>query len=320
MAKKDVKYSDTGLACLKALQLNADITLSELSKITGINTNSLKYWKKKAINDGVIYKRRLVNRHHFRNLLFTLIININYKDLASRIKFERAIIRVKEVRFFVRLGGGSQYFLFITTPYPIDELIYSINNIENIDLLEKSISIISGQTLYRRDYLADINLEDSPNSIRIDEEVDKSYSLDSLDEEILTSLEDNINYSLNQLSENIAVPYNTLKSRINKLKISGYLKGTVYGIHVNKLGILQTRIFITLSRINLDIINKINNFCLNNKNIIFCNRTIGEWDFSLIHEHRNPSELRDTIDEISFTFSDILRKVTFFDQEEYLKP
>jgi Lrp/AsnC family leucine-responsive transcriptional regulator len=171
---------------------------------------------------------------------------------------------------------------------------------------EKVISILVSTNVFSRDYFIDIKSKIESKKIMDNSE---KVELDKLDMEILKIISVNSRKSLVDLADKLHSTVRIVQYRIKQMEKKGVISGYRISIDYNKLGIKFYKCFLYLGNSDLKKVNELENYFLNNKNIIHDVKVLGNWDYEPEFEVFSEEEFEKILGEMKDKFSDIISKM-----------
>ena len=154
------------------------------------------------------------------------------------------------------------------------------------------------------------------------EKITEIETIDKTDMKILSALYANARETTVNLAKLVGLTPDAVQYRIKRLTEKGFILGYTAWFDAKKLGFNYYKILIGFRSITKEKEKQFLNFCIENDNIIFLNKTIGSWDIELDIVVRDNMELHEFMREIKTKFGDIIGKHTFISavEERMLNP
>ena len=108
------------------------------------------------------------------------------------------------------------------------------------------------------------------------------YKIDKKDRRILTVLNNNCRESNTKIGKTIGLSRDSIAYRINNLEKEGIIENYTIEINYKKLGYVAYSFAVKLQNVSQEIEEKIINFLVKNKKIVFIERTLSKYDLAFI--------------------------------------
>lgn len=177
---------------------------------------------------------------------------------------------------------------------------------KNFDFVsQKNIATIVKSKQYTRSFL----LEDKKKI-----EFKKSYGgtpkeipFDRIDNAILKIIANNPKIKNMEIGSKLQIDRNTAKNRINRMINEGLIIGFRAWFEVMKADYHSFKLIIRLKQVKKETEDKLLSFARANKNIIYFNKILGDWDFEYDIETRNEEEFYELLTKIKNLFPQDIR-------------
>lgn len=194
-----------------------------------------------------------------------------------------------------------------------DEVISDLKEKFRDKITDLEISLYCETYHFNRDYLLESHIKQRQIIKTGGGTIEK---IDLLDEKILNSLYNDARKSILDISKEIKTPPRTIAYRIKQLEEKKIIVGYNINVQTTKIGYVYYKLNIILSK-NAKF-SEILQFALNNKNVIYLDRTIGIYDLQLNLEVKDSEELQKIIEDIKNKFGGI-KELSWFQIEKYIK-
>jgi DNA-binding Lrp family transcriptional regulator len=284
------------LACA---QLNADLSIVDIAKITRIPQSQVRALLGRLLDTEVAHKLWYVNPYALGHTLYNLWFTVSAAKSRDRARLEAYMRSSSQVVFFVELAGRFQYSASLQTK----SLLELANFLQDLSakfgacFTEKSTSTILE--------LTDLPLvkrwrpPQASHSITI--AVDSPVvPIDEASQAILEQLATNPAASLNEISRALGAPHSTVAYRFNQLRLQGVIAGCRYFIDFLKLGYSFCYHQITLAGANRSESEDLIDFLIKHPAVYFYQRCIGTWDLevgTVTREHSMQAEFIRTLSD-----------------------
>jgi len=298
-----LKLSDRECKILSSIQLQADASVSKISKETGCKEHGVRYSISKLFDLEVLARRSIIDLSKMGIFEYPLFFSTTYENSAAEKRLVRAIKKSTKIATTFELGGDFQFGLVICAKdvLDVDETIDYLKKIPGVGIKNQTLGVRLESTLFRRKHLSDHKSTRDYISYARSKEV---YKIDAIDKLIISGLSSNKNSSRRELCRKIGLPQSTFEDRLKKLEKNKVLLAHVYGIDLKKTGIQHYRLLIYSRGDNAACYGSLRDFCSKQKNITCLHRCLGPWQFELVAE---VSDARDAL-RISRGINDLFPK------------
>src|SRR3989339_213983 len=292
---------------LYLLDLNSKLKESDLAKQLGTSKQVINYRIKRFENEGIIKKFQSVL--NLESLGISIYANIYFKIIGADKKKETEILDllVKNDKVgYVALLGGRFDLSIVLVAKNIQELEDALNEIVKRFPDELKEHIISLRTIglkFHKKYLFQDRNEENKKILTKENHLVK---IDELDTKILRELSKNSRESIVSISEKLKEPFSTIRIRIKNLEEKRVIAGYSLLFDLNKIGMLNYKIFIKTKDKSEEAYKKLVGFAKAYKNITWFFKTLGEHDFELRVEVESQEKYQEIVKEIRSEFSSIV--------------
>lgn len=130
------------------------------------------------------------------------------------------------------------------------------------------------------------------------------YTIDTKDIELLLELSHNARGSLFELSSKLDIPYTTIRRKVDLLRKSGYLIEHRIALNYDALGYSLQGILLKV--VKRDVIEKIENFFIHTKGVIWAARCIGSVDYLIYFASISFDEFHQFISQLKSDFGNTI--------------
>lgn len=315
MLKFDVKTKKL----LLALDYDARLSLPILSKITGMSQQLVKYHLNKLEKEGVIRGYRIVleigKLGFFAYRVYFQLQQLNPENETKLINYFK---NHENVLWFVSTQGRFDLEVLIMARNSIhfDQILKDMISKWGICLTQYfiSLSVINyhfSKSYFlnkKRDYILPPFIGSEPEKEVIDE----------LDYKIISLLSKDARTPFYQIGKKVGISYNTVKERVEKLKKKGIVQGYRTWIDTFKLGYKYYKVMISFQSLSKELDKELYSFCLQELNVIYFIKCIGEWHYEIDGEFINDEEFRGMLRKLRNHFSSKLKSFeTLLIYDEY---
>ncbi len=313
------RLSDNEKAIINACYLNADLSLAEISKITGIRSHVVNYSLQKLKDEGIIKKQVFISTYALGYYQGEIYFSLSTGDQAKIKKLERTLCSSDIVPWVGTYGGEFQYGM----TFCIKEIkdIFSLSK----DLFKGQESIIRDTAFSIRNFYKEYSLKNlvvakkQKTSHLSFGEVSEISKIDSLDHEILKFMSEFPEVSTRRLAEKLGLPASSIYLRQESLKKRGILIGYSYVVNFSKLGLLTYLYILKLKTLETKILVALEKFAEAHPDVIYMTKSYGAWDVKIGVNVWQASDSVRILQEIYNEFGDSISNSKTLSAFEYLK-
>lgn len=290
------------------LDLNSRSKEIDLARKLRTSKQVVNYRIKRLISERIIKKFQTVL--NLDSLGINVYSNVYFKLSASKSKEEeilRFLVNNENVGYVALLGGRFDLSIVLVAK-DIQQLEDNLNEIINKypeELKEYTLSLRTFGVKFTKKYLLERGIETK----KILAKESKIEKIDKLDKDILQFLSPNSRFSIVEISDKLKVPFSTVRLRIKSLENKGVIAGYSILPDLNKLGMLNYKLFIKVKDKSEAAYKKLFSFSETQKNIIWFFKTLGEHDYELRIEVENQEKYHELVKEIRSNFPEIINEV-----------
>ena len=285
---------------LYELDKNSKQTVSQISKKIRLNPNTTHFRIERLISEGYIrsfYPIIDISRLGY----FSVRVYFSFHNTKNETEEQiiQHLIKNECVAVVARLD--TIYDVMISV---IVKNIYEFSNFWNEFkskyrkyIVDEKINTFSGLVYYQRKYLSSTK----ENIIKQTLGQEKIIEIDEEDKSIISVLSNNSRISSIEIYKKTGINPRTIINRINKLENEGIIQNYRVDIDIEKLGYKYYKINLKVE--DYENIKNLVAFCEFNKNVVFVDYTIGEYDFEMDIEIDNVEALHKIINEIKYLVS-----------------
>ncbi|MBS3090858.1 Lrp/AsnC family transcriptional regulator [Candidatus Pacearchaeota archaeon] len=314
MIKEYTLPDKTDLRLIAELDENSRQPISRIARRLRINQNTLQFRLKRLIEEKVIlgfYPSIDVSKLGY--IAFRVYFNFINTDPLEEEKILNELIKENICTIVAELEANYDA-MFMATVKNIQEFYHFWNQFKSKYrkfIENEQISIISRVDHFKRNYLSDIPRKGAEsvgqsNQIKIDEG----------DKKILSFLVKNSRMSALEISAKTQIPPRTVIHKIKQLEKKRIILGYRVNINLNKISYQYFKLNIKLSNTNQ--IKELEAYCKQNRNVIFIDYTISDWDFELDLEVENKQKLVEFVKSLKTKFP-IFKKIEIITFSKYHK-
>lgn len=312
-----MKLTDKELQILSLVELNADQPTTKLQKLTGLRSHTIHYALHKLETAGIIRRVPFINMHVLGYQDYAIYFSLAALDQHKRDDLISTLTKSHFITFLAEFGGDLQYGL----------AVYAKNVLEFLDFLNaisekfkdvffhKSFSIRISLTRFSRQYL----YPDTPRQALGGTLTKETIKIDAIDEKILAALTEMSTLSYREMAERLKLPFSTFHARVQALERRQILGGHTLFIDTNKLGLHMFELLVYAKGLNPQLRDQVYDFCFAHPNTTYFVHCIGEWDFEIGLEVKDPSEANNFVQGLYEKFGADLQTVKILPMFKYLK-
>lgn len=298
---------------LRELDINAKQSISEIGKKILLNKNTVNYRMNRLEKEGIItgYTATINNvalgYNSFR--VYLDFLNTTEKEESEIIEYLKSQ-KIIGVVATIDQGHDLAFISWTKDPYEFDSFWTTFKEKFKQNIWKEEVSFFSEVYHFKRNYLT---TETSPKY----EFIGKTpvQKIDELDMKILQTLVKNARTLLIDIAENLKTPPRTIAARIKKLEQNQIIQGYRVNINLEKIGYEYHKLNITLDQ--LENYDSLLTFAKNNKNVIYLDKSISNYDLEIDIEVKDKTELKKLINEIKQKFK--VREIQILTFEKYHK-
>jgi DNA-binding Lrp family transcriptional regulator len=303
---------------LASCLLDADGSDKELGEKSGLSQHATRNVRSSLLRRGLISPFYHIDLYALGFLNFTTFFNRGAESSAGQRRLEQSMMTLPRVLGFNRMGGGYRYMLWFWAKqvHEAEELFTTLRPTEAGAHFEKTVRLAFDWTVFTPRYLSDAPLRRA--AIHMTSKT-PLVSLDKTDDEILRALSTTPGASLPTIARTLSLPTSTLQYRIDKLKERRIIRGKLYRLATDKIGVQSYRVLIVdrgMSEAQKDLFRKEITQCPNVLAALSCT---GNWDYELRFETENSRELDTFCQSLYDTFGGAIDSIKILQQFEILK-
>lgn len=294
---------------LEALVSNSRASLKQLGKHAGLSRENTAYHLQKLVEKGIIKNfTGIINPYLLgfkQHALFLQLIKLDKKKESQILEFLK---NHPNVSWIGLLAGKWTLVLDI---YSKNELELSKHLVEILSLFGDYVHDYALLPLQDKNYYAHkIFGSDMPKFGKINM---KEMKLDKMDYKILEILNRNARATYAELTKEVDLTANAIKSRIDVLKTNGYILGYTIDVDPRVLGFQWYGVQLKIIKFDVRSIMKIKNFLAKQKDVLFDYQYIsGFWDFDVGILVKQPEGLHNFLTELRNELPEIVKINDFF--------
>lgn len=305
---KMIKLDQKDKLLLHALDSNVRLSYSQLSKITRLKQETVRYRINQLEKEGVIKKSMMfVNSAKLGFSAYQIMLKLQNVNEQKKKKIMDSLIENNFVNWVANIEGNYDiaFILLVKNQGDLQKVIDELYSLFGDTIIKKNISTILSSQFLPRDYL----LNKTREKIR-----EPSYStpkeisvLDEKDKLLCNLVSENGRLSYVDISSKIKISADSVVQRVKKLEKQGILTGSTIVLDNSKIGQLHYKILFYLNDLSEKSVSSLLANIRRNNRVIALMKTLAEWDYEVDIEVENVEQLKDFIMGLTSEFSQIIR-------------
>jgi DNA-binding Lrp family transcriptional regulator len=282
---------------LSVLQLNANISLQDLSKILKCREHAARYALEKLRKNGIIQRRPMTDVHRMGFTQYSIFFMPFFQSAGAQTNLLRFLIESSSTSDIFELGGDYRYGVVLTVRDVQEVYIFlsAISKLKGVTIGEKSLSTRISTSLFQRKYLATIPGKTTHFTYRRSEE---RGALDEVDYKILTVIHLHPDASLREISKSLGMAHTSIAARIKRLEKDKIILGYVYGIASQLFGMEAYRLIVHTKGFDYDSWQRLFKFAAQHPNILCLFQCIGSWDYEFEIEVEDRQQVASIVQQV----------------------
>jgi len=295
----------------------AALPITELAKLLGMRTHSVRRTLQRLEESGVIAKKAFVDVYRLGYSQFELFYAIAAANRRAASAFLRTLSASKQVAWIGEYSGEFQY-VFTVCCKNSQELLKFIEETTN----HPEVSVVSRQMAVRARYtefplrnLADKVQRDIPLSFG----EQGSVRIDETDNRILSALSENAGVSSRAIGKELALSQTAVVHRIRRLEENGIIPGYTYVVDFSRIGLQAYSIILRTKSHTSRLTKKLTDFAMKSRSVSYMVESVGAYDYKLGVLLEDPSGILMLAQEITEVFAEDLASLTTLTAFDYRK-
>ena len=312
------RLSEKERVFLASCLLDADASDKELAQRSGLSQHATRNVRTSLLRRGLIKPIYHIDLFALGYLDFTAFFNRGAESSASQRRLEHTIMTHPRVMGFNRMGGGYRYMLWFWAKqvHEAEALFTLLRPTEAGAHFEKTVRLAIDWTVFTPQHLS--SRAEKRRSINMTSKT-TLVTLDDTDEAILNALSRHPEATLPTVARTLSMPPSTLQYRIEKLKERGIIRGKIYRLATDKIGVQSYRVLIVDRGMNEAQKNLFRKAIAQCHNVLAALSCTGNWDYELRFETENSRELDTFCQSLYDTFGAAIDSIKILPQFEILK-
>ncbi|MFH1307770.1 MAG: Lrp/AsnC family transcriptional regulator [archaeon] len=307
---------DKKLIC--ELDLNCRLPLTKIAKKLRVGRNVADYRVKNLEKQGII--RRYICSVNL-GVLGYKTYKIYFKTRNIKIKeqnFIRYILKDKRAIHFLKTEGEYDYSVTVAVKniLELDKFMMDLKNKFRELIKEYSISIVVYSKIFKFQKLFLNNIKEVKFERYSGEE--KIIKIDEKDKRIINLLSQNANLPLVDIAEKLRLSIDIVKYRMKNLS-KNVINSYRVIINFDKIGYYHYVIMLQIKQATKQDEEKLISYCSQKKNIMYCVKRIGVYDFEINAAITDINDLNNFLSEIKEKFGGIIDSYGILINSELIK-
>ncbi len=304
--KENLNLTDKKI--ISEMDIDCRRPISSIAKKLKISQQRLQYRLNNLERKGVIpFYYSLINTALLGYTFYRVMIRFKNTNLEKEKNIINDLIKNKNTFWIAKCTGRWDLIVdfFARTITEFDQIFgkFLEKNLNYIS--QKDIATIVKSEQYTRSFL--FKNQEKRKFIESYGGVPKNISLDSIDKKILEIIATNPKAKNIEIGNQLKIDRNTVKNRIKNMIGKELIVGFRGWFEVTKIEYHSFKLIIRLNQIKKDIENKLISFARENKNIIYFNKILGDWDIEYDTETIKEEEFYELLTQIKNLFSKEIR-------------
>jgi DNA-binding Lrp family transcriptional regulator len=316
--KPFTRLSDNERCFLAATTLNASVSAKEVAERIGVREHKVRHIRDSLLKRGIIVPLYLIDTFRIGYTDFRLFLSDIAAPSKIRTAFEKLVLQHHQVYWAARMSGAYQYAITFLSKDPCEMIDFfaAVQPKPDGIYAHKTISIAGDWTVFTQNYLAPEMRSRQSISMTTRERISAP---DKRDEEILETMARNPTANLAALARACGMASTTLGYRIDKLTEMKVVRGQIYLLNYQALGISVYRIMIVEKGLSISEREKLRKFMSSHPNVGALLVCTGGWDYELRFECSNPEAVEDFCQTIIDDFGAGIGSIRVSQQVKSLK-
>jgi DNA-binding Lrp family transcriptional regulator len=282
-----VNLTEKELTILSAAHMQADLTLEQIQRETGIRSDTVRYTLKRLKERHLITLSPIIDVYRLGYQQYGLHLSLTPDRAERHAQFLKYLIEDERICYLSEPGGEYQVSitLCVKDTIAIEEFLESIaNRFEGI-FSQKLIAVRTAITDYPVKHLFGYGHTIQTLEWRSTRDL---CSIDKLDHQILACISQQMTRSISEVARSVGAPYSTVEGRVRKLTERRVIVGYRYLLNNEALGIRSFLILVAVKGLHRSVKESFQQFCLEHRNVRYRVECLGGWDFELGVEGQDP--------------------------------
>jgi DNA-binding Lrp family transcriptional regulator len=314
-----MKLLSRDLAILSAIELRADNSYQEISKLTGYRSHIVRYTLNKLLKLGVISQARPIIANEALGYFFTtLFFSLSSRRQKRKDELVEFLTTNPKVSWVFELGGDFQYGASFKVSHisEIRSFLELLSKKFGNIFFEKALSSQLSFTYFGRRYLSPTRSKKKAIVFSVD---DTQQQIDSVDDSIISGLTGQDYTSRIELSRKLKIPIATFERRRVDLESRGIIKGYFHWVDPEKLGVYSFIIMVFTQGIGLALKERLRECAESESSVVYMTECMGQWDFELGVEVKEAKDITRVTEKLYDLFPEEIRSIRVIPIIRYIK-
>ena len=306
---RNMKLSPNEARMLQAIQFEPHLSVPEISLRVGQRTATVRRSLKRLSERGVIRLSPIINISSLALTQYEVYFTPVAGGHELRSQIVDALKNSTQVSWLYQTSGDFAY-VFAVSVRDVSELWEFFDQLSkqfgNFFFL-KTVGAVISWGILRRGYLSTSNLgEISRVMVQRRKE---NVAIDDLDHRILSTISDQGFESNRALARSLDTPASTIEYRIERMRRNRVIEQFVYTAQPWRYEMSVFRLMLFFKGVSQEIHDRLHQFSADHPNVISIVQLIGNWDYTLRLEVKDPDGVSQICDELYETFSSELNTI-----------
>jgi DNA-binding Lrp family transcriptional regulator len=308
MAK--LAFTQRDLDVLACIELRADLTATEVSRITKYQLHAVHYSLQKLLESGAIWWMPFIDVYPIGYGYYGVYCMVDGSKTAKA-NFLKSLSTSPHIYWVAELGGDYQFGTAIAARTPVEaaRILSDLLQQSKVSLIGKSLSSRLGINEMPRRYLSTRNLAGPP---LLTNSASPQVELDDIEHRMLAQLAQEKFTSYRDAARKIGIAHSTFELKLKALRKKGVLKGVRYEINPAAFGREPFKLLIFVKGLDPALRDKLQAFSTTIKEAYHFVECFGEWDFELNLEVERAQDVVAVRDRLYELFSEQIQKIVTF--------
>lgn len=287
-----MKMSEKEERILGALQLDADLSIQSLRKLTGFRDSTIHYCLSSLLRRNAIRRYVAIDTQRLGYMEVAITCSLFFSSLPEE-KWRERVMGISELLSLWSIGGGSSYYLVVLVRSPEElEALYDVI-FRGVDIRSKEVAFRCHFRFYGRRYLKQRGEVEFIERGR----AATTVTIDKVDESIISLLGKGGEVTKTAIARKLGVPLTTLSYRIGRLEREKVIAGEVYS-DASDFGSLIYMLFISTSSPGQAFEEELHQLCLRETRFTAMGSWAGQWDYLLMADVTNLKMLGELLETL----------------------
>lgn len=306
-----MKLSQKHRDILQCIQLRADLSIVELSKLLPYKISTVRYCLKELLENDIIVKKVMIDQTCLGFTPYSLLLGLASQDNIIVQRLIDFLEKAPQVSWVAGIGGNYQLEITFLARHcaEVEGFLNSLSEEAAVTFKSKAISVEPSLYLFGLGFLSTRFQKATPIFYRTNGRI---IPIDDVDNRIMHGLANFGCLSYSDLARRLGFPKSTIIPRIEKLKNQGVICGEYYYPNYKELGLQSYHFMVSARRLNKRFLQDFYEYSSNHRNIEMFIRCVGSWDFELIVQVTEQEDIEEITNDINRRFSNFVDNLSIF--------